>query len=285
MKFSFEIYPRRKSIEPSSFRSTVQTLAASNPEFISVTYGASGSGRRGTFDAISTVVRDTPIPVLAHLTCLGQTRIELLKVVDKFKTLGVADFLAIRGDAREDTRGSEANTYHRADQLVELLDAYRPKGGKIGIAGFPNGHPDSAQVSQDLDALKSKIDKGADFIVTQLFFENEIFYRYVDRVRSAGITVPIIPGLMPVVSERRLRRVEELTGDAAPSQLRKKFSGVSTEEDGFRLGTRWSADQISDLRDAGVESVHLFAFNDHRTVLETLSLAQVLSKVELESLN
>lgn len=275
MKFSFEVYPVREPRDTDRFRETLSRLGALSPEMISVTYGASGSSREGSLDAVKLVSEVASSKPLAHLTCVGSDESQLREEILNFQLNGVSDFLAIRGDlpsGKQSTNGE----FERADQLVELLDLLRLPGGRIGVAAFPNGHPDSHSSSQDFLALKSKYEKGADFAITQMFYDVASFLRLRDNLIGWNLPLELIPGLMPITSNRRLSRVTELSGVIPPVRLAERLNECESVADCRKIGLEFCVDQIDNLRAEGVGQIHLFAFNDYQDVTQVLRMARLV---------
>lgn len=273
MKVSFEVYPPRDPSDAGSLETAILRLSELNPEFISVTFGAGGSSTKNSLEVLKFIRDNSSAKPLAHLTCVGTTRDEVADLIGEFLDEGIQDFLALRGDLPQG-HNQDSDALTRADQLVELI---RTTNGtrSIAVAAFPNGHPESGSHRQDLDALVSKQEKGADFAISQLFFFSYDFINFTQLARDKGVTIPLIPGLMPIVSLPRLRRVLELTGEKEPTLLTQLLSEANSAEERRDVGIDWSANQIRSLFDAGVEHIHLYAFNEYKNVTEVLKRAGV----------
>ena len=275
MQISFEVYPPRRPEDQGRLEEAIVELAKLEPKFISVTFGAGGSSTKGSLEVLKFIRDNTNSTPLAHLTCVGTTRAEAEAIIREFQSQGITDFLALRGDLPVESDRLATDAFARADQLVELLDEMRAPGTKIAVAAFPNGHPDSAGSRQDLDALASKQEKGADFAITQLFFYASDYLEFLQLASSRGIKLPIIPGIMPIVSLKRLNRVLELSGEERPLELSKALEAAADPAGQREVGIQWAANQVRDLVSAGIDSVHLYAFNEFANVTEVLRRAGV----------
>lgn len=275
MQISFEVYPPRRPEDQGRLEEAIVELAKLEPKFISVTFGAGGSSTKGSLEVLKFIRDNTNSTPLAHLTCVGTTRAEAEAIIREFQSQGITDFLALRGDLPVESDRLATDAFARADQLVELLDEMRAPGTNIAVAAFPNGHPDSAGSRQDLDALASKQEKGADFAITQLFFYASDYLEFLQLASSRGIKLPIIPGIMPIVSLKRLNRVLELSGEERPLELSQALEAAADAAQQREVGIQWAANQVRDLVSAGIDSVHLYAFNEFANVTEVLRRAGV----------
>jgi methylenetetrahydrofolate reductase (NADPH) len=288
---SFELFPPRTPQATADLWRTVEALAAVRPDFISVTYGASGSTRATTRDLVRRLLAETSVLPIAHLTCVGATLSDLVRVIEEFLDEGVRTFLALRGDP---PAGSPGWTPHpggltRASELVELLreveaarcgssasQALRGAAHKmsIAVAAFPTGHPGPGSVAerraQDLQSLLAKQEAGADFAITQVFFEPETYLDLVRDARSIGITIPILAGVIPTTDPARLLRVEELTGVTVPADLLSRLLAADDERERHRIGLRASVDLANAVLDGGAPGLHVYTFNRHRAALDLL---------------
>jgi methylenetetrahydrofolate reductase (NADPH) len=275
VQISFEVYPPRRPEDQGRLEQAIVELAKLEPKFISVTFGAGGSSTKGSLDVLRFIRENTNSTPLAHLTCVGTTRAEAEAIVREFQSQEITDFLALRGDLPPGSAEIPGGAFERADQLVELLSEMRTPGSNIAVAAFPNGHPESGGSRQDLDALVSKQEKGADFAITQLFFFAADYLSFLELSASRGIKIPIIPGIMPIVSLRRLNRVLELSGEERPMELSEALEAAADVEAQREVGIEWAANQVRDLVAAGVDSLHLYAFNEYANVTEVLRRARV----------
>lgn len=274
---SFEVYPPRSPEHMGALLEAIDYLAKVNPDFISVTFGAGGSTTRDSLAVLEYIEKNTPTHPLAHLTCVGNSTEEATTLVRSFVDAGITQFLALRGDLPEDHSAGIGDLPH-AEDLVRLLDGLSHTGSsieRIAVAAFPNGHPDSASQEDDIHVLLRKQEAGATLAITQLFFEVEEYTNFVNAARSAGVTMAILPGIMPITSVGRLKRVLELTGEKAPDQLWQALEGQGDAAGQKRVGIEWAANLTKELRDAGAPGIHLYAFNQHETVLSVLEQAGV----------
>ncbi|QHC56955.1 methylenetetrahydrofolate reductase [Rathayibacter tanaceti] len=300
--FSFEIYPPRTSGGAAALTRTVDRLAAAGPSFVSVTYGAGGSSRGASLDILRYVREHTGTEALAHLTCAGSTPAQASRLVREFLEAGVTRFLALRGDPPADAAEGEPflGELGSAAELVQLIHRVQaerePYGAlpvpglphaqrvevsarphaQVAVAAFPNGHPRSRSRTQDIDVLLAKEAAGASFALTQLFFHAEDYLRFVDRARAAGLRMPIVPGVMPVTSPARLRRMLELSGEDVPAELAIALDVEPDDEARCRIGVDHAARLVRTLVDGGAPAVHLYAFNRHEPVLAVLAESGLL---------
>jgi methylenetetrahydrofolate reductase (NADPH) len=293
--FSFELYPPRNDAAVSALHGTIDLLAAAGPEFISVTYGASGSSRISSLDVLRYIIEQTPVEPMAHLTCVGSTHDEAHLLVREFLDAGVRNFLALRGDPP--LGFSEGDHFlgeiKSAGELVQLIHrvqaerepyrevlipglpgarevrAERPRV-RVAVAAFPNGHPQSRSTSQDIDTLLAKQAAGANLAITQLFFHADHYLSFSQRAREAGVEFPIVPGIMPVTSPGRLRRILELSGEELPSELSIQLEIEPTVEGQREIGVTYAVNLARKLIAGGAPGLHLYAFNQHQTVLSVL---------------
>jgi methylenetetrahydrofolate reductase (NADPH) len=249
-------------------------LAELSPDFISVTFGAGGSDTSGSIEVLSYIKNQTQAVPLAHLTCVGTTEVEARSTIQQFLDKGILDFLALRGDLPDGQTELAPGSLSSASELVRLIRgvANQP-GAKIAVAAFPNGHPESGTERSDLLALKAKQDAGADFAITQLFFYADDYFRFLELARAAGVTIPIIPGIMPISSAKRLARVLELTGEREPVELAAALSQAPDAASRLEVGINWAARVVADLVSGGAPGIHLYAFNEYKNVTEVLRRA------------
>lgn len=297
---SFELYPPRNSDADQALHQTIQQLAAVSPEFISVTYGAGGSTGGRSLEVLRYIRENTNVSPLAHLTCVGNSYAQASALIREFLDAGIDKFLALRGDPPQGSADGEVflGDLESAAQLVQLIERVqaerevsyehcvtsaeesakliRPQGVEIAVAAFPNGHPRSRFPAEHLDALLAKEAAGATLAVTQLFFHADDYFRFVAQARQAGVTIPILPGVMPVTSAARLRRVLELTGEEVPAELTIALEIEPSAEGARAVGISYAANLVRDLVAGGACGIHLYAFNNHDTVLAVLREAGVL---------
>ena len=274
VQISFEVYPPRKPEAMSELQEAILKLSSIGAEFISVTFGAGGSETKNSLEVLKFIKENSGSTPLAHLTCVGTTSEQAAAIVEEFRQRGINDFLALRGDLPQSGQLPHG-ALERADQLVTLIAQSRTSG-KIAVAAFPNGHPESHDSRRDIDALLAKQEAGADFAITQLFFYAQDYFNFMDLARSRGVRIPVIPGIMPITSSKRLTRVLELTEEKEPLELARALAStdLATSKE---AGIDWAANLVSELVAGGVEAVHLYAFNEYRNVTEVLRRAKLVS--------
>lgn len=262
--FSFEFFPPKDAEGEAKLWSAIESLESIAPDFISVTYGAGGSTRDRTIRITSEIINHTKIPTVAHLTCVGSTRDELIEILGKYRDAGIQNILALRGDPVGGPRAPWETTpggFDHADQLVSL--AAEIGGFTIGVAAFPDGHPASdGNISQDIDVLLEKERRGATFATTQFFFEAEKWSALVDALAARGSGLPIIPGILPVTNVKQLNRMSELSGVPIPAKISEAFAAVESNPDDVRkLGVDIATELSQKLLDAGAPGIHFYTMN------------------------
>lgn len=274
---SFELYPPRTPASAAALPEVIRTLAATGPEFFSVTYGASGSSTNASFDLVQQVA-EAGAEVMAHLTCAGTSPAEVAGLVRRFLDLGATGFLAVRGDAVANGDPGALKSAAELVQLIRRVQAERrgwalgaeARTAQVAVAAFVNGHPDSRTRTDHLDALLAKQVAGADLAITQLFFHPEDYTVFVERARRWGITIPIVPGVLPVTSTGRLRRMLELSGEDEPFDLALALELEPTEEGRYEIGIEHAARFAEALLEAGAPALHLYTFNRADAVVAVL---------------
>jgi methylenetetrahydrofolate reductase (NADPH) len=259
---SFEFFPPKTEKMAETLWDSVQTLAPLAPDFVSVTYGASGSTRERTHAAVERIVRETGIPAAAHLTCVGATRDEVDAVARAYWNVGVRHIVALRGDVAEPgaAYAPHPQGYANAAELVAGLKRIAPF--EISVGAYPESHPDSADEAADLDNLKRKIDAGATRAITQFFFEPECFFRFRDKAAAAGIDAEIVPGIMPVMSFASVRRMSGLCGTAIPGWMATLFDGLDDRPAARQLVAATVAAELCRRLYAGdVRKFHFYTLN------------------------
>lgn len=275
VQISFEVYPPRKPEAMGELQEAIIKLSGLGARFISVTFGAGGSETKNSLEVLSYIAENTNSTALAHLTCVGTTKEQVTAIVEEFRGHGINDFLALRGDLPQSGQ-LPVSALERADQLVSLISETRSGNGQIAVAAFPNGHPESKQSRNDIDALLAKQAAGADYAITQLFFYAGDYFDFLELARSRGVTIPIVPGIMPITSGRRLARVLELTGEENPIDLSQGLDSLDPAT-AREVGIDFAARLVSDLVAGGVDAVHLYAFNEYKNVTEVLRRAKLVS--------
>lgn len=276
--FSFEFFPARTEASAEDLFETIRDLQPLNPSFVSITYGAGGGTRELTHQLVARIKETTAIPPIPHLTCVGHRREEVEQILQRYAALGVCNILALRGDPPRDEPNYDwsAGDFRHAADLVRFIrefnDAGRhPSGGfGIGVAGFPEGHPATPNRLLEMEHLKSKVEEGADYICTQLFFDNHDFFDFRDRCELAGIRVPIVAGIMPVQSIASMRRMAELAAGARFSaKLLKALARAQDDAAAVeKVGIHYAAQQCAELLDQGVAGIHFYTLNKSKATRE-----------------
>lgn len=283
---SFELYPPRTPRGEETVRRTVAALAEAEPDFFSVTYGASGSTRATSRELIDEILASTDVTPLAHLTCVGASAEDLGEYVCSLLDRGVRDFLALRGDppAGEQDWHPHPEGLTRAAELVRLLrrlaaEQHPDQQVSVSVATYPGGAYDATEtpvvLADDVAALVEKQEAGADFAITQLFYDARHYTELVRVARAAGVHIPIVPGLIPLTDPNRLRRMVQLTDVPVPEDLLRTLDNAPDAEEAYRRGLRASVDLVHDILDAGAPGVHLYTFNSARAVLDLLHQADL----------
>ena len=271
---SFEVYPPREPEAAPALFEAIDRLVELNPSFISVTFGAGGSDTNGSIEVLSYIKNQTQAIPLAHLTCVGTTEKESRSTIQQFLDAGISDFLALRGDLPQGQTQLAPDSLANASELVGVIrNVANVPGSKIAVAAFPNGHPESGAERSDLVALKAKQDAGADFAITQLFFYAEDYFKFQELASSYGIMIPIVPGIMPITSAKRLSRVLELTGEREPTELAQALAAAEDASERLEVGVSWAANLVAELAAGGAPGIHLYAFNEYKNVTEVLRRA------------
>jgi methylenetetrahydrofolate reductase (NADPH) len=276
--FSFEFFPPKTSEGLSNLRETLAVLSNDAPDFVSVTYGALGSTRDTTIDIVKWIKQDLGIEAMAHFTCVGATKDELRTTLDEIEAAGVENVLALRGDppAGQDEWVQTEGGLLYSTELIELLQEHY--GFAVGAAAFPEVHPQAASSESDIEFLKAKQDAGASFLITQLFYDNEFYFDFVARAREAGVTVPIIPGVMPVTNLRNIRRITELCKSELPEPFERQLEAREDDPQALQdLGVAYATLQCVDLLSRGAPGIHFYTLNRSpatRAILAALRAAQ-----------
>ena len=268
---SFELFPARDDVAEAGLRRCVQSLAPLRPRFFSVTCGADGSGTGKTAGTVSALCGNgIGVPVAGHLTCASGTRDEVLETARTCEASGARWTVALRGDGANGAGGCfelEQDGFASAPELIAALR--RETRMRIAVAGYPEPHPDSRGEAADMDHLKRKVDAGADAILTQFFFDNEVFLRYVEAVRKAGIDVPVVPGIMPIRDFAKIARFARRCGASIPDRLADRFAKARDRGATKELALAVCAGQCDDLREQGVRAFHFYTLNDATLTLGT----------------
>jgi methylenetetrahydrofolate reductase (NADPH) len=259
---SFEIFPPKPDYPVDSVFHTLEGLKDLGPDFISVTYGAGGSNRARTIEIASRVKHDYQMESQAHLTCIGHSPAELEKIIDEIKEHDIENILALRGDPPRDQPNYRPQEGYYLDS-IDLVRHIRRKGGFcIGAAAYPEGHSQSARWDQDWLRLRDKVMEGVDFLLTQMFFDNRVFYNFAENMFRLGVKVPISPGIMPILNINQIKRMINLSGASIPSKLLLMFDKYGDNSSDFeKAGIEYAINQIDDLLENGVAGIHLCTMN------------------------
>ena len=259
---SFEVFPPKTETTLEDVLATTRKIAELRPAFVSVTYGAGGGTSRYTLAVAEHMYRTTGVPTLAHLTCISSTRQTVAERIADMRAHGIENVMALRGDLTQEMKdnGVGERDYHFAVELVRELKACGDFC--IGGACYPEVHPESADSREDIAHLKEKVDAGCDFLTTQMFFDNSLYYSFLYRVREAGITVPIFPGIMPITSATQIKRAIELSGSFMPHRFLALVDRFGSDPAAMKqAGIAYATDQIIDLYANGVQNIHVYTMN------------------------
>jgi methylenetetrahydrofolate reductase (NADPH) len=261
---SFEFFPPKDEAMEKTLWESVERLAPMQPSFVSVTYGAGGSTRERTHATVKRILQETSLTPAAHLTCVDATREEIDAIVENYHAAGVRHIVALRGDP---VSGAGARYqpspggYENAADLVRGIKRAHPDF-EVSVSAYPERHPDSPTLEADIDMLKAKVDAGATRAITQFFFENDLYFRYLDRVRARGIDIPIVPGLLPVQNFKAATNFAARAGASVPAWLAERFAGLDDDPATRKLiAAAVTAEQAIDLLDRGVTSFHFYTMN------------------------
>ncbi len=257
--FSFEVFPPKKTSSIDTIYSTLDELRDLNPDFISVTYGAGGSQAGDITAEIAAHINSLGITSAAHLTCINNSKGDILRILDRFKALGIENILALRGDINPDITPKE--DFRHASDLIKFIK----ENGDFNISGacYPEGHIETPSIIEDIRCLKIKVDAGAEHLVSQLFFDNAVFYDFLEKARIAGINVPVEAGVMPVTNTKQIKRMVSMCGASLPAKFSKVMQKYENNPEALRdAGIAYAIDQIVDLVSNGVDGIHLYTMNN-----------------------
>ena len=256
---SCELFPPKQGAELQNSLEIVNRIAAVKPSYMSVTYGAGGS-TVGYSAALAKEVQDNGLPALAHLTCVKADEVKITEVLQQLQGHGVNNILALRGDIPADMQGDHQGSFAHASDLMRFV---KEQGDFcVGGAAYPEGHPESGSLEQDIENTKYKVEAGVDFLVTQMFFDNTILYNYMFRLLRAGINVPVVPGIMPVTNAKQIIRICQLSGTKLPPQFRAMVEKFADKPEALKqAGIAYATGQIIDLISNGFDNVHIYTMN------------------------
>lgn len=257
---SFEVFPPKTDAGVDSVMDTTAKIAGLNPSYISVTYGAGGGTSKNTAKIATYIRNELGVESLAHLTCASSTKAEVHQLIENLKQLGIENILALRGDIPE---GMTFPTEDRYRYAYELVEAIRERGDFcIGAACYPEGHVENEHKEDDIRYLKQKVDSGVDFLTTQMFFDNDIHYNFLYRIREAGITIPVLPGIMPITTASQMKRSQKLSGTVFPRRFLSLLDRFGDNPEAMKqAGIAYATDQIIDLLANGIKNIHIYSMN------------------------
>ncbi len=285
ISFSFEFFPPKDELGWERLFQSIRELMPLKPAFVSVTYGAGGSTRDRTHQLVMRIKQETDLTVVSHLTCVGSTRSEIRDILSRYAENGIENILALRGDPPKGQCDSvePADGFGYAADLVAFIKKNFPQMC-VSVAGFPEGHPQMPNRLKEIDYLKAKVDAGADYIVTQLFFDNRDFYDFRERCEYAGIKVPIIAGIMPISTRQGLARMAELAaGSRFPARLLRAVDRAASDEHVEKVGIHWATEQVRDLIDNEVSGIHFYTLNNSKATLKIYEALGVEDSVQLSA--
>ncbi len=270
---SFEVFPPKADLDFESVRQAAFQVAKLGPDYMSVTYGAGGSTRDNTLALAEDIQKEYGVTAIVHLTCVGATKDSIQEALRDMRHSGIENILALRGDRPQWMEQEPFTDYHYASDLVAAIKEFG--GFCIGGACYPEGHPDAANKKEDILNLKKKVDAGCEFLTTQMFFDNNIYYNFLYRVRSAGIEVPVIPGIMPISRASQVKNAIRLSGCNMPERFKNIVDRFGTNKDAMmQAGIIYASEQIIDLIANGVNNIHIYSMNHAnvvRGIMENLS--------------
>ncbi len=278
---SFEFFPPKTEEAEKQLFQTIKDLEPLNPTFVSVTYGAGGSTRDRTRKIVKKIHEETNLTVMAHLTCIGHTKKELIEILQDYKNIGIENILALRGDIpinQENFKIPEDGCHH-ANELVELIRENFDDYFSIGVACYPEGHPESPNIERDIYYFKKKVEAGAEFAITQMFFENKYFYDYLEKVQKEGINIPIIPGIMPITNFKQIRKFAAMCGATIPEELVKKLEKYEDNPEMVKkIGIEYATEQCIDLLKHNVKGLHFYTLNKSDATIQIYNKIKHLIK-------
>ena len=263
LHLSFEVFPPKTDTAFASVKAAVEEIAELHPSFMSVTYGAGGGTSQYTLDIAKNIKEQHGVPTLAHLTCVSSTKETVREKIAQIKDAGIENVMALRGDLTPEMEGQDRSgwAYRHA---VDLIRDIRESDADFCIGGacYPEVHPESQSQAEDIRYLKEKVDAGCDFLTTQMFFDNNLLYNFLYKIREAGITVPVIPGIMPITNANQVARAIKLSGSFMPRRFASLVDKFGSDPDAMKqAGIAYATDQIIDLFANGIKNVHVYSMN------------------------
>ncbi|WP_430882656.1 methylenetetrahydrofolate reductase [NAD(P)H] [Fusibacter sp. JL216-2] len=275
---SFEVFPPKRNMDIEGIFKTIEALKPLDPDFISVTYGAGGTSKDTTIEIASRIKKEYEIETIAHLTCVTSTTQEVNETLAELKEQGIENILALRGDIPQDIPTSQLpNDFKYASDLVKHIQ--QNKDFSVGGACYPEGHLDAMSFEEDIWNLKRKASLGLDFLITQLFFDNETFYKFAEKCQSHGINTPIIAGILPVLSKSQILRIQQLSGCTLPKKFLRILNRYEHDPRALKeAGTAYAIEQIIDLLSWGIDGVHIYTMNKPETAAKITDAIQSIRK-------
>lgn len=281
LSLSFEVFPPKTQASFESVKNAAMEIAKLKPSFMSVTYGAGGGTSKYTLDIAKDIKELHGVPTVAHLTCVSSTRETVKERIEQIKAAGITNIMALRGDIPAELENADRSgwDYRHASQLVRELKEANPSFC-IGGACYPEIHPESINSADDIKYLKEKVDAGCDFLTTQMFFDNNLLYRFLYKIREAGITVPVIPGIMPITNANQVDRAIKLSSSHVPQRFKSLVDKFGSDPEAMKqAGIAYATDQIIDLYANGINNVHVYSMNKPDVAMNIQSnLSAILGK-------
>ena len=263
LSLSFEVFPPKTEMGFDSVKSATEEIAKLRPSFMSVTYGAGGGTSRYTLDIAKNIKARYNVPTLAHLTCVSSTKETVRNMIENIKSAGIQNIMALRGDIPEDKLSEDRSRWDYT-HAIDLIRELRESGEDFCIGGacYPEIHPESENQKDDIAYLKEKVDAGCDFLTTQMFFDNNLLYNFLYKIREAGITVPIVPGIMPITNANQVERAIKLSGSFMPQRFKSLVDKFGADPAAMKqAGIAYATDQIIDLYANGITNIHVYSMN------------------------
>ena len=281
LSLSFEVFPPKTDTAFESVKAATEEIAALRPSFMSVTYGAGGGTSRYTLDIAREIKEQYSVPSLAHLTCVSSTRETVREKIAAIREAGIENVMALRGDIPAGRENEDRSTWHYR-YAIDLVRELRESGADFCIGGacYPEIHPESADQREDNRHLKEKVDAGCDFLTTQMFFDNNLLYNFLYKIREAGITVPVMPGIMPITNGNQIERAIKLSGSFMPQRFKSLVDKFGSDPAAMKqAGIAYATDQIIDLFANGIKNVHVYSMNKPEVAASIMqNLSAILNK-------
>ena len=263
LSLSFEVFPPKTDAAFNTVKIATEAIAGLHPSFVSVTYGAGGGTSKYTLDIAENLLKNYGVPTLAHLTCVSSSKEMVKERIEAMKQAGIENVMALRGDLTPDMEGQDRSHWDYR-YAVDLVRELKESGADFCIGGacYPEVHPESADQKEDIKHLKEKVDAGCEFLTTQMFFDNNLLYNFLYKIREAGITVPVIPGIMPITNANQVERAVKLSGSFVPTRFKSLVDRFGGNPEAMKqAGIVYATDQIIDLYANGIKNVHVYTMN------------------------